>query len=836
MKVFKFQQYIFFLILLVLCQCFYNGNISAQVLNASWGHNTGGSSDDRGQGIATDANNNVYVVGHFKGTNIDFNPSMMATDNFSSIGGSEDIFLVKYNSAGEFQWAKAIGGNTSTDVDRGLGVAVDASGFVYITGQFEGSSADFGGTLVDASGGAHDIFIAKYNGDGALQWVKNIGGSNDDVGRAIKTDAAGNVYVLGEFESTVDFDPSNSGGEETAAGKDIFLLKLDSDGDFQWVNAFGGSGSDDGGNDIAIDNSGNVHITGLYTATAAIDFGGGVSLPIASRDIFIIKIDTNGGYSWAAHIGGGSNDEGKGIALDASGNVFVTGYFEGSNIDFNPGAEVVNLSSNGDQDAFLLKLNAEGTYQWATNFSLNTSNDEGRGVAVDSNGDIHLAGFVRININLGGSTIGSGTGDTQFDFFFAKFDTDGNHLNSFHIQSENAESPQGIAIDTDGNILSVGYFSNVGSFNINPNGSSIILDSNGGNDFYVLKYLKPLPEINVTQSTTTVNSGDNVAFNPTNVGSTDNLNFSIENAGGADLNLTGAPTIQIAGTHAAEFTVNSGPATTITPTNSTTFDIDFSPTADGTRETTLTIVNNDADEDPFVINLSGEGLVPQPEIKVSLSEIEYTSGSEVFLNTVSVGNTSAHTFTIENTGAGDLNLTGSSDLIEITGTNASEFSITMNATTPITSSGSTTFQVTFSPAGIGNREAVLSIPNNDSDENPYVLDIVGSGGDPEQVLFNQKGVNIDDDNVGQRVAGVIPNGETEEAIFGLFNNGTGSLVVASVVIADDLEGNFSISNPPQSVIEPDSIGRFSIAFTPVTQGLKQAKIVVTSNDADESQR
>jgi hypothetical protein len=234
----------------------------AQDLNWAFdiGSETSTNDDDQSFAIARDATGNIYVTGKFELT-ADFNSDGGTTNNLTSNGG-DDIFVAKYNSSGDYQWAFNLGG-TATDV--GNSVAVDASSNVYITGRFNSLNAEFdpsASTNELSSSGGNDIFVAKYNSSGDHQWAFNIGSTNADVGNSIAVDASSNVYVTGYFEgSSVDFDPSGSVNDLTSASRDIFIAKYNSSGDYQWAFKLGSTGFDDG-DDIAVDASSNVYAPG----------------------------------------------------------------------------------------------------------------------------------------------------------------------------------------------------------------------------------------------------------------------------------------------------------------------------------------------------------------------------------------------------------------------------------------------------------------------------------------------------------------------------------------------------------------------------------------------
>ena len=246
-------------------------------------------------------------------------------------------------SSSQTYFAVTFGG---TSYDVGYGIAVDSSGNSYITGYFTGT-VDFGGGDVTAAGSG-DIFVLKLNSDGTFQWVKTYGGTLYDVGLGIAVDSSGNSYITGYFRGTVDF----GGGDVTAAGiYDIFVLKLNSSGTFQWVKTYGGTSSD--GDGIAVDSSGNSYITGFFRGT--VDFGGGDVTSAGSEDIFVLKLNSSGTFQWVKTFGGTSTDYGNDIAVDSSGNSYITGYFEGT-VDFGGG----DVTSAGGADFFVLKLNSSG--------------------------------------------------------------------------------------------------------------------------------------------------------------------------------------------------------------------------------------------------------------------------------------------------------------------------------------------------------------------------------------------------------------------------------------------------------------------------------------------
>ncbi len=273
---------------------------------------------------------------------------------------------------------------------------------------------------------------------------------------------------------------------------------------------------------------------------------------------------------------------------------------------------------------------------------------------------------------------------------------------------------------------------------INQNGNSASLG--GTTVFFNVSGGGSVNEIEITGNGTEIADGDttpNIAddtdFGSVNVsGGTDAHTFTINNIGCTSLNLTGSsPYITISGTHAADFSVTSIPSASISSGSNTTFEITFDPSAPGLRTASISIANDDSDENPYNFNIQGIGLIPSPEINITGNGISIADGDTTpdvsddtdFGSISIVGSTNPNTFTIENTGAATLSI-GS---ITISGANAGDFTVTSNPSSSVAPSSSTSFEITFDPSAIGLRTASVSIANDDSDENPYNFNIEGSG-------------------------------------------------------------------------------------------------------------
>ena len=263
-----------------------------------------------------------------------------------------------------FIWAKGIPAEASLTVG-GVSSTLDDSGNIYTVGTFV-DTVDFDpgiGIYELTSTGTYAAFIQKMDSNGAFVWAKEIGGSLYCYGNFIDVDSAGNVYVAGYFNGNVDFDPSpdtsytlNPAGSNNN-NKDGFVLKLDNNGDFVWARNIGGTGTYDEVKSLVVDSDDNVVITGNFELTVDFDFGTNVHniTSNGNRDVFVQKLDSNGDFLWAKGMGGTSIDIGLSVALDDTGNIYVTGYFK-ETVDFDPGSGIDNHTSNGYEDIFVLQL------------------------------------------------------------------------------------------------------------------------------------------------------------------------------------------------------------------------------------------------------------------------------------------------------------------------------------------------------------------------------------------------------------------------------------------------------------------------------------------------
>ncbi len=361
-------------------------------------------------------------------------------------------------------------------------------------------------------------------------------GTASEQGNAVTVDAEGNAYVAGSFEGTVDFDPGPGETVLTSIGvEDMFVAKYTPDGSLVWVRQMGGTGRSVG-HAIALDTSNNVHVTGSFTETIDFDPGPG-TVDLTSEgetDIFAIKLDSSGNLVWARSIGGVKADEGRGVDVDDSGNVLLTGWFSDT-ADFDPGGGTLELTSAGETDIFVLKLDASSDLIWARRMG-GAGADAGQDVALDAEDNVHTVGsFSGVAIfdpdpNTDPADAFRLTSIGGTDLFVSKLDADGVFVWARSQGSSGNDAGKSIAIDPAGNVYSTGVvgsdifvakqdsentllwarnfggsatdvgegigvdsFGNVyvtGTFRLNANfgtSSSVILESAGGTDLFVLR-------------------------------------------------------------------------------------------------------------------------------------------------------------------------------------------------------------------------------------------------------------------------------------------------------------------------------------------------------------
>lgn len=388
-----------------------------------------------------------------------------------------------FSSAQTFSWVRGLSGPGQ---DLGNSVVTDAAGNVYSTGLFSDTlDADPGpGTYTLVSNGDFDIYISKLDASGNFIWATSIGGSQYDLGCDVEVDAMGNVLLSGVYTGTVDFDPGPATYTMGGLQQNGFLMKLDASGNFVWAKNFA-SNDNDGVYSVALDATGNIHLTGTFGAILDFDPGPGTyTLSPLSWDVFVCKLDNAGNFVWARKLGGNSLDQPYSIAVDASGNIYTTGYFRGI-ADFDPGPGVYNLTtlnSLGLGNAFVSKLDASGNFVWAVGY-VGSGQAQTNGLGIAPGGDIVVSGWFKGSIDFDPGITNSITVAQAVDCFITRLSPSGIPVWTNFITGPGDQYIESLAVNASGGIYTVGDFESTVDFDPGPGVSN--LTANGAFDVFL---------------------------------------------------------------------------------------------------------------------------------------------------------------------------------------------------------------------------------------------------------------------------------------------------------------------------------------------------------------
>lgn len=459
------------------------GTATAQSLE--WARAFGGSANDKGFCVATDDAGNVYTSGVFIGV-VDMDPG--AGVSTLTATGNADHFVQKLDASGNFIWAVHFAG-ASASAGEGTPVSVDPWGNVLVAGTFTNTvDLDPGpDTSEFSSVGGADVFVVKLDPSGGLIWARSWGGAsgNGDNVYAIACDSAGNVITTGTFWGIADLDPGPGVVNLGVAGQasDVFVQKMDASGNLLWARGFGGISGDQPGS-VRIDGAGNILAVGRFQETVDFDPGAGIHELVSAGlyDAFIQKLDADGEFVWARRIGGDSFDFGNAVALDDQDNVLVTGSFFGF-VDLDPGTGSDTLYSGGDVAGFVLKLAADGSYQWGR--SLGKVDPDA--ILVDADGRVVTSGDFSQSVDF---DPGPGTGyldsEGAGDIFLQRMDGSGIFISAQRFGGSLDESAgQSMALAPSGALLMTGSFR--GTVDLDPGPGTNTIVSSGFQDVLVMK-------------------------------------------------------------------------------------------------------------------------------------------------------------------------------------------------------------------------------------------------------------------------------------------------------------------------------------------------------------
>ncbi|MBK5284485.1 MAG: hypothetical protein JJE25_03715, partial [Bacteroidia bacterium] len=294
---------------------FFSLQTFSQSPNWLWAKSAGGTSDDYARSVTADASGNIIATGYFSSPSITFGSTTLT--NADNTGNTADIFIVKYDAAGNVLWAKSAGGTSN---EYAYSVTTDALGNIIAAGIFNSSTITFGSTTLSGN-----MFIVKYDASGNVLWAQSSGGSWSDYLYSVTSDVSGNIIAAGYFAS-----PSITFGSTTltlVGGWDMFIVKYDAAGNVLWAKSAGGT-TYDVAYSVTADASGNIIAAGYFDGST-LTFGSTTLFNTGNDDMFIVKYDAAGNVLWAKSAGGtnSSYEYARSVTADASGNIIAAGYF-----------------------------------------------------------------------------------------------------------------------------------------------------------------------------------------------------------------------------------------------------------------------------------------------------------------------------------------------------------------------------------------------------------------------------------------------------------------------------------------------------------------------------
>lgn len=442
-----------------------------------WAKAIGGTGADEARALAIAPNGAVWFTGTFTGL-VDFDPSGTTVNLAANTTVDRDIFLSKFDSTGNYQWAGSLNSPSSNETVNGIAIN-PVSGEIHLIGMFSGNLDVSPGPLniIITSNGGEDIFVARYNSSGSNLGSLKLGGTSNDSGHGIAVDSASNVYLSGRFQGTVDFDFSGGNSNTISNGSyDAFVAKYSSSYALQFVNTFGGPGSWDISYALATDPAGNVYTTGNFSGTADANPGSATQYVYTSNggtaNGYVMKYTPAGALAWIYTASSSNESNLMALALDAAGNVYTTGNVAGTyDADNTSGAYLIN--QGGSQSTVLIKLSSTGSLAWAT---AQTSSSFGLGyaVAADAMGNVVVGGTFTGQADVDASPMVRQITSTanEFDCFITGY-TNCNFPAAPAVASENVCEGQSITLSATGTGTLSWYTTATGNTYALPNGTTL---------------------------------------------------------------------------------------------------------------------------------------------------------------------------------------------------------------------------------------------------------------------------------------------------------------------------------------------------------------------------
>jgi len=763
-------------------------------------------------------------------------------------------------------YSSYLGGN---GYDAGTAIAVDASGDAYVTGftrspNFPATAGSFQticGTSGTCNGYFTDAFVTKLTATGQVVYSTFLGGSGNDIGKAIAVDASGSAYVAGQTFSS-DFPTTVGAFSRSYRGAgDIFVAKVNPGGTSLQYSTYLGGGGTDNAEGVAVDSTGNAYVTGQTYSTdfptvAAIQAVNGGN---QDSDAFVTEINSSGSaLVYSTYLGGSSMDWGNAISVDSSGKAYVAGFTRSVDFPLAGSLQTTCGGCPGFADAFVAELAPNGSALLHSTYLGGSGDDHATGITIDSDNNIYVTGFTYstdfpITLGVYQTSLTSGKSAA----FVSKIAPDFSSLTfSTYLQGNSLNYGKSIAVDT-GNIFIAGqtfsptfpllkpiqsacvpsscFFGTGFIAELNAAGSGVVfstfLGGSHGDDIAGIA-LDPSANIRVTGQATSTDFPTANAFQGTSGGSfgdafvakislepgalvsSTSLTFGSQNVGTASapqtvtLSSNGTAPLHITGVSVSgDFAETNDCGKGVAAGSTCALNVTFTPTASGTRTGALTI-NDNAGGSPQTVSLVGTGVSAGGPV-VSLSPSSLSFGNQPLGTTSTPQNV-----TLTNTGSSSLSISG----IGITGQNPGDFAQNNNCGTSVATGASCTFTVTFTPTASGSRSATLNITDN-AGGSPQHVSLAGTGIGPMATL-NPTSLSFGNQSVG-----------TTSGTKGiqLKNTGNGALTISSIAISGTNTTDFAQTNNCPGSLAPGAQCNINVNFSPTDFGTRTASLSISDN-------
>lgn len=455
----------------IYLSCLFFTAFALQAQELKWIYKIGGTTAEYGTGVVVDRDQNIYDITNFMGT-VSVAPMVTYTSK-----GEEDVLIRKSTSLGILQWFRQLNSKFQVLAND---IAVDNQNNIYVTGTFQDSLYLGNDFLMDAPKLQTFSFLIKLNPSGNLLWARKYSSTISVTARSLTVDAPEDLILSGTFEGNAFFGSGFPGFSSGA--NDVFVMKINGQtGNPTFIRRIGGA-DHDYVLSHAVDAQGNIYLTGDFRAEMDVDPSATVVnvAPIGLTDIFLIKLSPSGNYVWNKTYGSVGVDYGQAVTVDLDNNVILTGRFS-ENISFGSVAQA--RTSRGGTDIFLMKLNPSGNTLWVNAFG-DTQNDFGMHLTTNKNGIIYFGGTFRGRVDFDPSNFSTNTdANGGSDIILALYNQDGTYNDHFTLGGIANEQIGGIALKSNGELISTGGFGAIADFD--PSSNEVNIFSNGGLDAFL---------------------------------------------------------------------------------------------------------------------------------------------------------------------------------------------------------------------------------------------------------------------------------------------------------------------------------------------------------------